>query len=672
MTVDAHKETMEFQAEVSQILNLVIRSLYSNKEIFLRELISNASDAAEKLRFEALTDDALYEDDPNLRIRVSVDRDKRTLTVSDNGIGMNRQEVMENIGTIANSGTRKFLESLTGDQAQDSQIIGQFGVGFYSAFIVADRVTLTTRRAGLGAEHGVRWESTGEGSYTIETVEKVDRGTEIVLHLKEDEDEFLEPYRLRSIIEKFSDYVSIPVEMPREVADDEEKDKEIEWEQVNKGTALWMRNKSEISDDEYKEFYKSIAHDFEDPLTWVHNRVEGSNEYTSLLFIPARAPFDLWDREQKHGVKLYVRRVFIMDEADKLMPHYLRFVKGVVDSDDLPLNVSRELLQHNRKIDTIRSANVKRVLGALEKLARDDADKYQVFWREFGNVMKEGPAEDFANREKIAGLLRFATTKSDGEAQTVSLDDYIGRMHEKQEKIYYITADSHAAALHSPHLEVFKKKDVEVLLLSDRVDEWLVSHLTEYKGKHLQSVAKGQLDLSELEDKETQEQLEKQAEEHKALLERIKEALGERVQEVRVSSRLTDSPACLVVGEYDMSPNLARVLKQMGQKAPETKPVLEINLEHPLVERLEQEQDETLFGDLSWILFDQAALAEGGQLDDPASFVRRLNKLVLNQPAAGRRKGAKKAASRSASKKGAGKKKTQSREDGSGDQGSDD
>ncbi|HEB97755.1 MAG TPA: molecular chaperone HtpG [Sedimenticola thiotaurini] len=659
MTVDAHKETMEFQAEVSQILNLVIRSLYSNKEIFLRELISNASDAAEKLRFEALTDDALYEDDPNLRIRISVDREKRTITVSDNGIGMSRQEVMENIGTIANSGTRRFLESLTGDQAQDSQIIGQFGVGFYSAFIVADRVTLTTRRAGLGPEHGVRWESTGEGAYTIETVEKAGRGTDVTLHLKEEEDEFLEPYRLRSIIGKFSDYVSIPVEMPKarpEAEEEKEESGETEWEQVNKGTALWMRNKSEISDDEYKEFYKSIAHDFEDPLTWIHNRVEGSNEYTSLLFIPGHAPFDLWDREQKHGVKLYVRRVFIMDEADKLMPHYLRFVKGVVDSDDLPLNVSRELLQHNRKIDSIRSANVKRVLGALEKLARDDAEKYQTFWKEFGNVMKEGPAEDFANREKIAGLLRFASTKSEGEAQTVSLDDYIERMHEKQEKIYYITADSHAAALHSPHLEVFRKKDVEVLLLSDRVDEWLVSHLTEYKGKHLQSVAKGQLDLTELEDKEAQEQLQQQAEEHKALLERIKETLGERVQEVRVSTRLTDSPACLVVGEYDMSPNLARVLKQMGQKAPETKPVLEINLTHPLVERLEAEQDETLFGDLAWILFDQAALAEGGQLDDPASFVRRLNKLVLNQPAPARRGGRKKGAAG----KTAGRKKKKS------------
>ncbi len=632
MTVEAHKETMEFQAEVSQVLNLVIRSLYSNKEIFLRELISNASDAAEKLRFEALTDDALYEEDPNLRIRISVDKEARTITIADNGIGMSRQEVMENIGTIANSGTRKFLESMSGDQAQDSQLIGQFGVGFYSAFIVADRVALETRRAGLGAEHGVRWESSGEGAYSIETVERAARGTEITLHLREDEDEFLDSFRLRSIINKFSDYVSIPVEMQKEQVAEEgdEKTDEAEWEQVNKGTALWMRNKSDITEEEYNEFYKSIAHDFEDPLAHVHNRVEGSNEYTSLLYIPARAPFDLWDRDQKHGVKLYVRRVFIMDEADKLMPHYLRFVKGVVDSDDLPLNVSRELLQHNKKIDSIRSASVKRILGLLEKLAKDDAEKYQKFWQEFGNVLKEGPAEDFGNREKIAGLLRFATTKSDGEAQTVSLDEYIERMQEKQEKIYYITADSYAAALHSPHLEVFKQKDVEVLLLTDRVDEWLVSHLSDYKGKHLQSVAKGQLDLSELEDKETQEELEKQAEEHKDLLQRMAKVLGDAVTEVRVSSRLTESPACLVVGDYDMSPNLARVLKQMGQKAPETKPSLEINPTHPLVERLEQEQDEALFSDLAKILFDQAALAEGGQLEDPASFVHRLNKLMLS------------------------------------------
>ncbi|WP_456412158.1 molecular chaperone HtpG [Thiolapillus sp.] len=636
MTIDAHKETMEFQAEVSQVLNLVIRSLYSNKEIFLRELISNASDAAEKLRFEALADDALYEGDPDLKIRVWTDEDAGTLTVSDNGIGMTRQEVMETIGTIASSGTKKFLENLSGDETSDSQLIGQFGVGFYSAFIVADKVTLTTRRAGMEPEHGVRWESTGEGSYSIETVEKPDRGTEVTLHLREDDKEFLDNWRLRQIISKFSDHLAIPIEMPKEAPPAEEEDEkkgqagEIEWEQVNKGVALWMRSKSEITDEEYKDFYKSISHDFEDPLAWVHNRVEGSNEYTSLLYIPSRAPFDLWDREQKHGVKLYVRRVFIMDEADKLMPHYLRFVKGVVDSDDLPLNVSRELLQHNRKIDTIRSANVKRILGLLEKMAKNDGEKYQKFWDEFGKVLKEGPAEDFANKERLAGLFRFASTKSEGDAQTVSLDDYLERMVEKQEKIYYITADSLAAARNSPHLEIFKKKGIEVLLLTDRVDEWLMSHLTEYKDKVFQSVTKGQLDLGELEGKEDKEQQEKAQEEHKTLLEGLKEALGEKVKEVRVSSRLVDSPACLVVDDYDMSQNLARVLKQLGQDAPMPTPIMELNVEHPLVARLEQEKDQTRYGELAQLLYDQALLAEGGQLEDPAGFVHRLNRLMLD------------------------------------------
>jgi molecular chaperone HtpG len=633
MTVDAHKETLEFQAEVSQVLNLVIRSLYSNKEIFLRELISNASDAAEKLRFEALTDDALYEEDPNLRIRVSVDKERRSVTIEDNGIGMSRQEVTETIGTIASSGTRKFLEALGGkgddSGASQSQLIGQFGVGFYSAFIVADKVTLETRRAGLGAEHGVRWESTGEGAYSIETIEKPGRGTSITLHLNEEEGEFLEGYRLRSIISKFSDHISIPIEMLKEhfATDEEEKAQEPEWEQVNKGTALWMRNKADVTQEEYNEFYKHIAHDFEEPLDQVHNRVEGKNEYTSLLYIPGRAPFDLWERDQKHGVKLYVRRVFIMDEAEKLMPHYLRFVKGVVDSDDLPLNVSRELLQHDKKIDSIRTASTKRVLGLLEKMARDDAEKYQKFWKEFGRVMKEGPAEDFANKEKIAGLLRFATTKSEGKEEAVSLDQYLERLQEKQEKIYYITADSYAAARHSPHLEVFNTKGVEVLLLTDRVDEWLVSHLNEYKGKPLQSVAKGQLDLGDMEDKEA---LEKEAEEHKGLLDRVKAALGDDVKEVRVSSRLTESPACLVADEHDMGANLQRVLKQLGQDAPQTKPILELNLKHPLVEKMDQEPDEERFADLSRVLLDQATLAEGGQLEDPAAFVHRLNKLMLS------------------------------------------
>ncbi|MEW8536298.1 MAG: molecular chaperone HtpG [Candidatus Thiodiazotropha endolucinida] len=630
MTVEAHKETLDFQAEVSQVLNLVIRSLYSNKEIFLRELVSNASDAAEKLRFEALTDEALFEDDPELRVRVTLDKEAGTVTISDNGIGMSRQEVAETIGTIASSGTRKFFEAMSGDQTKDSELIGQFGVGFYSAFIVADKVTLLTRRAGLGQEHGVRWESDGEGSFTIENVDKATRGTDVVLHLREDEKDFIESYRLRSIISKFSDHITIPVEMEKEhYGEDEEKPETAEFERVNKGTALWMRNRSDISEEEYHEFYKHVSHDFENPLTHVHNKVEGNNEYTALLYIPQRAPFDLWDRDQKHGVKLFVRRVFIMDEADKLMPRYLRFVKGVVDSDDLPLNVSREILQHNRKIDTIRQANVKRIMSALEKLAESDKEKYQTFWDEFGKVMKEGPAEDYANRDRIAGLLRFATTHNETDEQNVSLVDYVSRMQEGQDKIYYITADSPAAARFSPHLEVLKKKGVEVLLLSDRVDEWLVTSLTEFDGKQLQSVAKGALDLGELEDKEEKESSEKQSEEHKELLQRMQDVLGEAVKEIRVSQRLTDSPACLVVEEHDMSANLARVLKSVGQDAPQTKPIMEINAEHPLVERLEGEQDGDKFGDLTKVLFDQAQLAEGGQLDDPAAFVRRLNSLML-------------------------------------------
>ncbi|MCG7916872.1 MAG: molecular chaperone HtpG [Candidatus Thiodiazotropha taylori] len=630
MTVEAQKETLDFQAEVSQVLNLVIRSLYSNKEIFLRELISNASDAAEKLRFEALTDEALFEEDPELKVRVTYDKEAGTLTISDNGIGMSRQDVTETIGTIASSGTRKFFEAMSGDQAKDSELIGQFGVGFYSAFIVADKVTLKTRRAGLGHEHGVQWVSEGQGSYSIENIDKPSRGTDVILHLREDEKEFLEGFRLRNIISKFSDHITMPVEMEKEFyGEDEEKPESAEFERVNTGTALWMRSRSEISDEEYNEFYKHVSHDFEDPLLHVHNRVEGNNEYTALLFVPARAPFDLWDRDQKHGVKLFVRRVFIMDEAEKLMPRYMRFVKGVVDSDDLPLNVSREILQHNRKIDTIRQANVKRVLGALEKLAENDKEKYQEFWDQFGKVLKEGPAEDFANKEKISALLRFASTHNEQDEQTVSLADYVSRMREGQDKIYYITADSAAAARFSPHLEVLKKKGIEVLLLSDRVDEWLVTSLTEFDGKTLQSVAKGELDLGELEDKEEQESQEKQTEEHKALLERMQQVLQESVKEIRVSQRLTDSPACLVVEEHDMSANLARVLKSVGQDAPQTKPIMEVNATHPLVVQLENESDEERFGDLSKVLFDQAQLAEGGQLDDPAAFVRRLNSLML-------------------------------------------
>jgi molecular chaperone HtpG len=630
MTVEAQKETLDFQAEVSQVLNLVIRSLYSNKEIFLRELISNASDAAEKLRFEALTDEALFEDEPELKVKVTFDKDAGTLTISDNGIGMSRQDVTDTIGTIASSGTRKFFEAMSGDQAKDSELIGQFGVGFYSAFIVADKVTLKTRRAGLGHEHGVQWVSEGQGSYSIENIDKPSRGTDVILHLRDDETEFLEGFRLRSIISKFSDHITMPVEMEKEFyGEDEEKPETAEFERVNTGTALWMRSRTEISDEEYNEFYKHVSHDFEDPLLHVHNRVEGTNEYTALLFVPARAPFDLWDRDQTHGVKLFVRRVFIMDEAEKLMPRYMRFVKGVVDSDDLPLNVSREILQHNRKIDTIRQANVKRVLGSLEKLAENDKEKYQEFWDQFGKVLKEGPAEDFANKEKISGLLRFASTHNEKDEQTVSLADYVSRMCEGQDKIYYITADSPAAARFSPHLEVLKKKGIEVLLLSDRVDEWLVTSLTEFDGKSLQSVAKGELDLGDLDDKEQQENQEQQNEQHKALLERMQQVLQESVKEIRVSQRLTDSPACLVVEEHDMSANLARVLKSVGQDAPQTKPIMEVNTTHPLVQQLENESDEERFGDLSKVLFDQAQLAEGGQLDDPAAFVRRLNSLML-------------------------------------------
>ncbi len=632
MTVNTQKENLEFKAEVSQVLDLVIRSLYSNKEIFLRELISNASDAAEKLRFESLTDDKLFEDDPSLRVRVLIDKDAGTITVSDNGIGLSRQEVTETIGSIASSGTRRFVEAMSGNAAQDANLIGQFGVGFYSAFIVADKVTLISRRAGLTADHGVRWESEGKDSYTLENIEKPSRGTDVILHLREDEKEFLDDWRLRSIISKFSDHIAVPVEMiKQELADDEDtKDQTPEFEQVNRGTALWMRSKSEISDDDYKDFYKHLSHDFEEPLTWAHNRVEGTNEYTALLYVPKRAPWDLWDREPKHGVKLYVRRVFIMDEADKLLPHYLRFVKGVVDSDDLPLNVSREILQHNRKIDTIRTANTKRVLGLLETLATENPEQYQTFWDEFGRVLKEGPAEDFSNRERIAGLMRFATTVTEGNAQTVSLDTYVERMKEGQDKIYYITADSPAAARHSPHLEVFRKKGIEVLLLSDRVDEWLVTNLHEYKGKHWQSVTKGELDLAELGDKEEKDKTEQAAKEHGDLLKRLKQALEDKVQEVRASTRLVDSPSCIVVGEHDMSANLARVLKSVGQDAPATKPILELNLEHPLVRRLESETDQTRFNDLGMILFDQAQLAEGGQLDDPAAFVDRLNNLMLS------------------------------------------
>ena len=631
MSVEAHKETLDFQTEVSQLLKLMIHSLYSNKEIFLRELVSNASDACDKLRFEALTDDALFEGDSELKVEVAFDKEARTVTIRDNGIGMNRQEVMDNIGTIAKSGTRQFFESLTGDQAKDAQLIGQFGVGFYSSFIVADKVTLTTRRAGLTDEHGVRWESAGEGSYSLETVEGAGRGTEVVLHLREDAEEFAESFRLRSIIRKYSDHISIPVQMlsepmpPMGEEGEEAEPEEPKMETVNSASALWARPKSEISEDEYKEFYKHVGHDFDDPLLWLHNRVEGKQEYTSLLYLPKRAPFDMMDRERRHGIKLYVKRVFIMDDAEQLMPAYLRFVRGVIDSDDLPLNVSREILQHNKLIDGMRSASVKRILDALDKMAKNEPEEYQKFWNEFGKVLKEGPAEDHGNRERIAKLLRFHSTHSDAADQEVSLDAYIERMGEGQEKIYFVTADTLAAAKSSPHLEVFKKKGIEVLLLSDRVDEWMISYLNEYDGKSLVSVAKGGLDLGDLEDEEEKKAAEQAAEESKDILERMKGVLEGKVKEVRASHRLTDSPSCIVIEEHEMAMHMQRLMKEAGHAMPSSEPILEVNPQHPLVARMKDEQDEDRFADWSRILFDQAMLAEGGQLEDPMAFVKRIN-----------------------------------------------
>jgi molecular chaperone HtpG len=621
MTVESHRETLGFQAEVKQLLKLMIHSLYSNKEIVLRELISNASDAADKLRFEALSDDALYEGDTDLHIRVAFDKDARTVTLSDNGIGMSRAEVVENIGTIAKSGTREFFESLTGDQAKDAHLIGQFGVGFYSAFIIADKVTVITRRAGLGAEHGVKWESAGEGDYTLETVEKPGRGTDVILHLRADEDEFLNEWHLRSIIRKYSDHITLPIQMKKEEGG--------ELETVNQASALWARPKNEITEEQYHEFYKHVGHDFEAPLAYVHARVEGKQEYTQLLYVPARAPFDLWDREHRHGIKLYVRRVFIMDDAAQLMPHYLRFVRGVIDSNDLPLNVSREILQHSKDIDAIRAGSVKKVLGLLEDLAENQKEKYEVFWREFGKVLKEGVGEDFANKERIAKLLRFTTTHSEGDTQDVSLADYIGRMKEGQEHIYYVTADSFAAAKSSPHLEIFRKKGIEVVLLYDRVDEWLVSNLSEFEGKQLKSIAKGDLDLGKLEGEAEKDEQKREAEEFKELTTRLQELLGEKVKEVRVTHRLTDSPACLVADANDMGMNLERLLKAAGQKVPSSKPILEINPHHPIVQRINREGDAERFADWGNILFDQSLLSEGGQLEDPAGFVHRLNGLIM-------------------------------------------
>jgi molecular chaperone HtpG len=630
-TPKSSKETLGFQAEVKQLLQLMIHSLYSNKEIFLRELVSNASDACDKLRFEALTDKGLLENDAELKIRVAFDPAARTVTITDNGIGMSREEVIANVGTIARSGTREFLAKLTGDAAKDAHLIGQFGVGFYSSFVVADKVTLVTRRAGLAADQGVRWESDGGGEYSLETVVKAERGTEVTLHLRKDEDEFVDGTWLRTILRKYSDHITLPILMKEEEWDQESgkqrtTDKD---ETVNQASALWARSKSDISDEQYIEFYKHVSHDFEAPLAWSHNKVEGRKEYTQLLYIPARAPFDLWDREQRRGIKLYVRRVFIMDDADNLMPHYLRFVRGVIDSSDLPLNVSREILQESKDIETMRAASVKRVLTMIEDLAENQKEKFATFWKEFGRVFKEGVGEDEANRERIAKLLRFATTLKDTADEEVSLADYVARMKPEQEKIYYVTADSFVAAKASPHLEVLRKKGVEVLLLSERVDEWMMSFLTEFDGKPLQSVARGALDLGKLEDDAEKAAQTQAAEQHKALTERIAKALGERVKEVRVTLRLTESPACLVADEHDMTAGLQRMLKAAGQKVPMAKPILEINAEHPLVQRLQAEADESRFSDFAAVLFDQSLLAEGGQLEDPAGFVKRLNQLML-------------------------------------------
>lgn len=620
------KQTLGFQAEVKQLLHLMIHSLYSNKEIVLRELISNASDASDKLRFAALSNNDLYAGDSDLKIRIAFDKAARTLTISDNGIGMSRQEVIDNIGTIAKSGTKEFFNALTGDQAKDAHLIGQFGVGFYSSFIIADKVTLTTLRA--GETEAVTWESAGEGDFTIAPADKTTRGTDIVLHLREGEDEFLNDWKLKSIIRKYSDHITIPIVMKKSEWKDGEQVSTDEDETVNQASALWAKSKSDITEEEYQAFYQHVSHDFEPPLSWTHNRVEGNQEYISLLYIPAKAPFDIYERERSHGIKLYVKRIFIMEDTEKLMPQYLRFVRGVIDSADLPLNVSREILQSSKDIDTIRAASVKKVLGLLEEMAEQKPEQYQAFWNEFGRVLKEGPVEDVSNRERIAGLLRFASTHTDTSVQSVSFKDYIGRMKEAQQAIYYITADSFAAAQHSPHLEIFRKKGIEVLLLSDRVDEWMLGGLTEFDGKKLQSIAKGDLDLGALED-EQEKQAKKEVEESsKPLLEKIQNTLGERVKEVRVTHRLTDSPACLVAGENELSGNLARMLKAAGHQAPEMKPTLEVNPEHALVKRLQAESEQAKFDDLAQLLFDQALLAEGGQLEDPASFVKRMNSLL--------------------------------------------
>ena len=637
MAEAAQQEKHGFQTEVKQLLQLMIHSLYSNKEIFLRELVSNAADAADKLRFRALENNSLYEGDGELNVKISTDADAGTITIADNGIGMTKEEVIANLGTIAKSGTKDFFSKLSGDAAKDSQLIGQFGVGFYSAFIVADKVTVRTRAAGTDASQGVEWISDGEGEFTVAEINKPARGTEIVLHIREEEKEFVDNWRLRSIISKYSDHISIPVQMwkdeiPESEGPDSEKTPAVpgEWESVNKATALWTRDKSDISEEEYKEFYKHISHDFADPLAWAHNKVEGKSEYTSLLYIPSKAPFDMWNRDQNHGLKLYVQRVFIMDDAEQFMPTYLRFVKGLLDSNDLPLNVSREILQDNKFTQTLRQGCTKRVLQMLEKMAKNDSEKYQSFWGEFGNVLKEGPAEDFSNKDKIAGLLRFSSTHGDSDAQTVSLDDYIGRMKEGQDKIYFVTADSLQAAKTSPHLEFFRKKGIEVLLMGERIDEWLMSHLTEYNEKSFQSIAKGDLDLGDLDDEETKKAQEEAEKEVEGVLERAKTALGDKVVDVKFTHRLTESPAVITADENGMTTQMMKLMQAAGQTVPDVKYHFELNPEHQLVKKLADVQDEALFNQWVGVLYDQAALSEQGSLKDPSSFVRNLNSLLMS------------------------------------------
>ena len=633
-TTVSSTETLGFQAEVKQLLHLMIHSLYSNKEIFLRELVSNASDACDKLRFEAIDAPDLFQGESELRIRVEYDKDQRTITISDNGIGMSRDEAIAHLGTIARSGTREFFAKLTGDKQKDAQLIGQFGVGFYSSFIVADKVAVLSRRAGLSETEAVLWESDGQGEFSIMQVEKADRGTSVTLYLREGEDEFLDSWKLRDILRRYSDHISLPIQMQKEEWDSEkaEQVKKNEWETINQASALWARSKSEITDEQYQEFYKHISHDFEEPLAWTHNRVEGRSEYTQLLFIPKRAPMDLWDREGRRGVKLYVKRVFIMEDAEQLLPNYLRFVRGVIDSADLPLNVSREILQESRDVRVIREGSSKRILSLLEDLAENKPEQYAEFWDQFGQVLKEGVGEDASNKDRIAKLLRFATTQGEGAAQTVSLAQYVERMKEGQDKIYYVSAESYAAASNSPHLEIFRKKGLEVLVLSDRVDEWMLTYLRDFEGKNLLSIAKGGLDLDQLADEEEKKHQAEVAETFKPLVERLKTTLGDKVKEVRVTGRLVDSPACVVVDEHELSPHLLRMLQAAGQDAPEVKPILEINPEHALIARVQSASDAD-FDEWAALLLDQAMLAEGASLTDPASFVKRMNRLLLNQAA---------------------------------------